>query len=89
LGSIKKIHVNQHNIKQNIKGANLPVVTVKSKYGNEYGHEVEILGRDGEVAARVIYPGKALECGARVWIETEGDVRIIDHTEETTLKISG
>lgn len=84
MGSLKKIHVNQHNIKQNIKGKNLPVITVKSKFGNEYGHEVEILG-----PSKVIYPEKGLECGARVWVETEADVIIRDFLENSEMKISG
>ena len=39
---------------------------------NVYGHEVEILG-----GCRVVYDPKGLKCGAKVWIETFGDVTII------------
>jgi hypothetical protein len=36
----------------------------------------ELLGDDGEVVASVIYsPDKPLSCGAKVWIETELEVR--------------
>lgn len=67
----KKIHVNQHVIRDNAKtGANNPVITVKTYKSNHYAHEVEILGK-----SKVIYsPDKPLSCGAKVWIETNADV---------------
>lgn len=68
------IHVNQHVIKNNAKtGANDPVLTVKTYKSNTYAHEVAIEG-----PSRVVYSvDKPLSCGARVWIETEGDVTIM------------
>ena len=68
-----KIHVNQHKIRSNKKhNLNEPVITVKTSKSNDYGHEVEILG-----PSKIIYsPDKPLRCGARVWIETEGEVKI-------------
>jgi len=68
-----RIHVNQHKIRSNKKhNLNEPVITVKTSKSNDYGHEVEILG-----PSKVIYsPDKPLSCGARVWIETEGEVKI-------------
>jgi hypothetical protein len=70
----KKIHVNQHNIRANLKdGGNRPVVTVKTYKSNTYGHVVEILG-----PSKVIYPEKPMACGARVWIETEEAVIVVD-----------
>ena len=68
-----RIHVNQHKIRSNKKhNLNEPVITVKTSKSNDYGHEVEILG-----PSKVIYsPEKPLSCGARVWIETEGEVKI-------------
>ena len=54
---------------------NDPVITVKSGKENTYCHEVEILGN-----SKVIYGGNdkpLLNCGARVVIETESDVRIL------------
>ena len=68
-----KIHVNQHKIRSNKKhNLNEPVITVKTSKSNDYGHEVEILG-----PSKIIYsPDKPLSCGARVWIETEGEVKI-------------
>lgn len=71
------IHVNQHNIKANAKGNNLPVITCKTYKANEYANEVTIYGQDGLIAAKVIYsPDKPLSCGAKVWIETNNKVLI-------------
>ena len=68
-----RIHVNQHKIRSNKKhNLNEPVITVKTSKSNPYGHEVEVLG-----PSKIIYsPDKPLSCGARVWIETEGEVKI-------------
>lgn len=67
---IKRIHVNQHNIRSNLKGSNLPVLTVKTYKSNIKCNEVEILG-----SSKVIYsPNKPLSCGAKVWIETSADI---------------
>jgi hypothetical protein len=72
------IHVNQHNIKKNTKGDNLPVLTCKTYKENNYANEVIIYGQDGLEAARVIYsPSKPLSCGARVWIETVNKVETL------------
>ena len=70
------IHVNQHVIRANKKHANNdPVITVKKGKQNTYCHEVKILGD-----SVVKYGGNdkpLLSCGARVVIETEGDVEIV------------
>ena len=68
-----RIHVNQHKIRSNKKhNLNEPVITVKTSKSNDYGHEVEILG-----PSKIVYSAdKPLSCGARVWIETEGEVKI-------------
>lgn len=73
------VHVNQHIIKSNAKtGAREPVLTVKTYKSNDYAHAVSILG-----PSRVIYqPDKPLSCGAKVWIETEGEV--ILHKDKIT-----
>jgi hypothetical protein len=68
----KRIHVNQHNIKRNIKNPEyqLPVITIKTYKSNDYAYEVHIDG-----PAKVVYsPNKPLSCGAKVWIETDSDV---------------
>ena len=68
------IHVNQHVIKKNAKTGSVdPVLTVKTYKDNNYAHEVEINGN-----SKIVYrPDKPLSCGARVWIETEGEVIVI------------
>lgn len=68
------VHVNQHAIRRNIKAETPePVLTVKTYKSNTYAHEVEILG-----PSRVVYsPDKPLSCGARVWVETEAEVKIV------------
>ena len=67
------IHVNQAHIRKNIKTdpeERLPVLTVKTYKSNHYANAVTING-----PSRVVYsPDKPLSCGARVWIETEGEV---------------
>ena len=67
-----RIHVNQHNIKANAKGADLPVLTVKTYKSNTKCNEVKF------TSGRVIYsPDKPLSCGAKVWIETDDPVEVI------------
>lgn len=75
-----RIHVNQHNIRSNkTKGTDLPVITVKQGRKNTYCNEVEILG-----PSKIVYSGPGCEtkallgCGARVIIETESEVHIIN-----------
>ena len=71
-----RIHVNQHNIRANVKGADLPVITVKDYKSNRKTNQADILSADGDVVASIIYsPEKPLSCGARVWIETELEVK--------------
>tara|TARA_B100002019_G_scaffold277144_1_gene276661 strand:- start:301 stop:531 length:231 start_codon:yes stop_codon:yes gene_type:complete len=74
--SKKYIHVNQHKIRANKKhGTNEPVITIKEGRKNTYCHEVEILGN-----SKIRYGGNEkpiLSCGARVVIETEGEVVIV------------
>ena len=67
------IHVNQHKIRANKKhGTKEPVITVKTYKTNTYAHEVEILGE-----SKVVYsPDKPLSCCARVWIETDAEVKV-------------
>lgn len=71
---LTRIHVNQHKIRANrANQTDLPVITVKTGRSNTYAHEVEVEG-----SSRIVYrPDRPLSCGARVWIETEGSVKII------------
>ena len=75
-GIVKRIHINQHNIKHNRNHPEdpKPVMTVKHSRGNEKGDFVKING-----PSFVMYsPEKPLSCGARVWIQTEAEVEIIN-----------
>ena len=69
------IHENQHVVRQNGKtGERNPVLTVKTYKSNTYAHEVEIDG-----PSRIVYsPDKPLSCGAKVWIETTSEVKIVE-----------
>ena len=69
----KRIHINMHKIRANKNhGTKEPVITVKTSKTNTYAHEVEILGE-----SKVVYsPDKPLSCGARVWIETDAEVKV-------------
>lgn len=70
---IKRIHVNQHNIRYNAKNEDKkPVLTCKTYKENFTCDTVEILG-----PSKVVYsPDKPLPCGAKVWIQTEADVLV-------------
>jgi len=73
------IHVNQHVIRRNLKtGDREPVLTCKTYKSNDYAHEAEILDKEGNPVAKIIYsPDKPLGCGARVWIETQNEVKVV------------
>ena len=74
------IHVNQHKIKANTKNGTCdPVITCKTYKDNRYGHEALIKDKEGNVVAKVCYrPDKPLSCGARVWVETENEVEVVE-----------
>ena len=79
----KRIHINQHKIRSNNKALSAgakgydelePVITCKTYKSNDYGFEAVISGE-----SRVIYsPNNPLPCGAKVWIETDSEVIVID-----------
>jgi hypothetical protein len=72
------LHVNQHNIRANSKGADLPVLTVKDYKQNRKCNQALIKDAEGNVVAKLVYsPDKPLSCGAKVWIETELNVETI------------
>ena len=68
---IARIHVNQHVIKANAKnGENNPIFTVKQGGKNTYAFNVKVKGE-----MELVYsPDKPLSCGAKVWIETRGEL---------------
>lgn len=73
-GLIKRIHVNQHNIKHNIKNPDdkKPPITVKTSRSNEKCWEVKIEG-----PSQLMYrPDAPLDCGARLWIQTKSEVLV-------------
>lgn len=68
------IHVNRQHIAMNAKdGGNRPVYTIKVGGKTRYAREVEILG-----PSKMVYNGDQLNCGARAWIETESEIKLID-----------
>ena len=68
------LHVNRQHIAMNAKdNGNRPVYTIKIGGKIRYAREVEILG-----PCRMVYDGSQLSCGARAWIETESEVKLID-----------
>jgi hypothetical protein len=73
-GLKKRIHVDQARIRANAKnGTDIPPVTVQAQGGPYKGHVVEIRGWSS-----VVYDGEAqLSCGARLWIETTAEVKIL------------
>ena len=70
---IARIHVNQHVIKANAKnGENNPIFTVKQGGKNTYAFNVKVKGE-----MELVYsPDKPLSCGAKVWIETKGNIEV-------------
>ena len=75
----KIIHINQHKIRSNQKtGEREPVITCKTYKENTYGHSVSVMDKDGQEACKIVYsPDKPLSCGARVWIETQNEVKVL------------
>ena len=68
-GVIKRIHVNQFEIR---KGAELPL-RVKTSKKNYPAASVEIMG-----PSEVVYrPDSPLSCGAKCWVETTAEVRVL------------
>jgi hypothetical protein len=80
---IKRIHINQHNIKHNAKNPDdrKCVVSVKTSKGNTYGNKVKIWGE----STLVYSPDKPLSCGAKVWIETDDLVTVNNGRENIDL----
>lgn len=70
---IARIHVNQHVIKANAKsGERNPVFTIKQGGKNTYATRVKVVGE-----MELVYsPDKPLSCGAKVWIETRGEIEL-------------
>ncbi len=72
-GTVKRIHVNKHVIAANAKhGTNDPAITVQTSAGSFNAHSVEWEGR----SIMVHDAENPLNCGAKVWIETDAAVYI-------------
>ncbi len=55
------------------------MLTCKTYKSNEYGHQAIVYDENGKEACRIIYsPDKPLSCGAKVWIETQNKVQILE-----------
>ena len=80
---IARIHVNQHVIKANAKsGERNPIFTIKQGGKNTYATRVKVVGE-----MELVYsPDKPLSCGAKVWIETRGDI-VLDKPSDTKVSI--
>ena len=83
MNKIARIHVNQHVIKANAKsGDRNPVFTIKQGGKNTYATRVKVVGE-----MELVYsPDKPLSCGAKVWIETRGDI-VLDKPSDTKVSI--
>ena len=82
---IKRIHINQHNIRHNAKNPDdlRPVVSVKTSTGNHKGFKASVHG-----AVDIVYsPDKPLSCGAKVWIQTHDTVTIEQEEDGSTIGI--
>jgi hypothetical protein len=71
----KIIHINRNVIQQNAKhGRTEPVCRVQDGKHIRYAMEVEIHG-----PSRMVYrPDKPLSCGAKLWIETDAEITLIE-----------
>ena len=80
-------HVDQHAIRANIKEEATevrPVLTVKTYKSNDRAYEAEFSG-----PVKLIYrPHQPLSCGARVWIETQGEVVLRDRDGNVFRKLN-
>lgn len=71
---MKIIHINRNIIQKNAKhDRKEPVVRVEENGVVTYCMEVEILG-----PSRMVYrPNKPRSCGAKLWIETDADLKLV------------
>lgn len=72
-GSLKRIHVNQHNLRRRVNGSGSdPCYTVKHKGQTLWAHQIHIDG-PSKLVESIDAP---LGCGARLWIETTSEVQL-------------
>ena len=79
--SVTCIHINKNSIAQNNHKKpedRVPVISVKKGSSNVYAWDVEVQG-----SCRIVYRHDSPKnCGARVWIETYSEVKLIDRQLE-------
>lgn len=74
MGRRKRIHINQHVLKKNLKeGASEPPITIKVGSENIYASGVAILGPS---VLRYSPHKPLLSCGARLLLETNADLEV-------------
>jgi len=77
------VHINQHNIKANSKGADLPVITVKTYKSNTYAKGLILRDQAGQEIGRLIYsPDKPLSCGGKVWLQFNDEVISVEASDD-------
>lgn len=73
-GTLKRLHVNQHIVKSNIKHqADAPTCTVQWRGKSYVGRDILVKGPSTLIQRM----HKPLSCGARIWIETRAEVEIL------------
>lgn len=82
--NIKRLHVNQHVIKKNVKtGERKATLTCKTGKENIKGHEIHILDENGNRIASVLdRMDNPLSCGARIYMQTNYAVEIVSNDGE-------
>jgi hypothetical protein len=79
-GTIKRLHVDKHVIAANRKRPPEeaePAITIQTSKGPLKAFEVAVLG-----PSKFTYkPCTPLSCGARLWIETTAEVRIVERED--------
>jgi hypothetical protein len=70
-GTIKRIHVRRDLVRKLAKGEDIPVLVVQTSKGPVYGREVSF-----GLGAVLTQKRKQLSCGARVYVETKGEVTV-------------
>lgn len=84
---ITLIHINKNSIAQNHHKKpedRVPVISVKKGSSNVYAWDVEVQGN-----CRIVYRHDSPKnCGARVWIETYSEVKLIDRQPEIPIPLT-
>ena len=84
-GTLKRIHIHTGKIRQyHQDGIDQPCVIVRTHHTIYHGRNVEIVG-DSKVIQSLTKPMPG--CGARIWIETRGEVRVAQAVEEEVCSV--